>query len=183
MERLLPTLNLLSLVCSFSSTTLPAFDTLWPGATSSSSAFPPLIGRTRLSFWFSLRTPRSTIYAPHSTLNFAVTNHNTEQHRLYSCRMEYYTGNYKYLPLRRGTRILYKPDGTFPPPNVPPDAVCLTASTAKYLMETTGDIESWNFSLVPSATRCAVGCVLRQLNAIQHTMRFRTCGAIKQQRE
>jgi hypothetical protein len=38
-ERLLPALRLLNVVRSFSSTTLPACDTLWPGAISSSSPF------------------------------------------------------------------------------------------------------------------------------------------------
>jgi hypothetical protein len=54
--------------------------------------------------------------------------------------MEHYTGNYYYQPLRRGRRFLYKPDGTFPPPDVQDADLCLTGSTAKYRMETTGDI-------------------------------------------
>jgi hypothetical protein len=64
--------------------------------------------------------------------------------------MELHTGNYNYQPLRKGRRALCKTDGTFPPRNVPADTLCLTASTTKYRMETTGDLQilellPWSF--------------------------------------
>ncbi|CAN9409428.1 unnamed protein product [Alternaria sp. RS040] len=47
--------------------------------------------------------------------------------------------SYKYPPLRKGIRGLYKNDGSFPPKDASPDDVCLTGSVANYHMETTGD--------------------------------------------
>jgi hypothetical protein len=73
--------------------------------------------------------------------------------------MEHYTGNYDYKPLKKGVRALYKPDGTFPPPNLPPDALCLTYSIAKYRMETTGELRI--LGLLPGAFGDPLRCQLR----------------------
>lgn len=73
--------------------------------------------------------------------------------------MEQYTGNYNYLPLRKGRRALYKTDGTFPPPDVPANTLCLTASTAKYRMETTGDLRI--LKLLPGSFGDPLHCQLR----------------------
>ena len=73
--------------------------------------------------------------------------------------MEHYNGNYNYLPLRKGRRALYKKDGTFPPRDVPVDALCLTASTTNYHMETTGDLRI--LELLPGSFGDSLKCRLR----------------------
>ncbi|KAK3935043.1 heterokaryon incompatibility protein-domain-containing protein [Diplogelasinospora grovesii] len=73
--------------------------------------------------------------------------------------MEHYTGNYYYQPLRKGRRDLYKMDGTFPPPDVPAGTLCLTASTAKYRMEMTGDLRI--LELLPGSFDEPLQCRLR----------------------
>lgn len=73
--------------------------------------------------------------------------------------MEHYTGEYYYQPLRKGRRALYKTDGTFPPPDVPAGTICLTASTAKYRMETTGDLRI--LELLPGSFDHPLHCRLR----------------------
>ncbi|KAH7087430.1 heterokaryon incompatibility protein-domain-containing protein [Paraphoma chrysanthemicola] len=73
--------------------------------------------------------------------------------------MERYTGKYKYKPLRTGIRALVKKDGTFPPPDVPDDAICLTASTTKYRMVTIGDIRI--LELLPGSFADPIVCRLR----------------------
>lgn len=73
--------------------------------------------------------------------------------------MDNYIGNHKYSPLRKGTRCLYKNDGSFPPKDASPDDVCLTGSTANYHMETTGDIRI--LDLLPGSFGDPLQCRLR----------------------
>ncbi|KAF2273044.1 uncharacterized protein EI97DRAFT_436470 [Westerdykella ornata] len=73
--------------------------------------------------------------------------------------MEHYTGNYYYKPLREGRRALYKTDGTFPPPDVPADTLCVIASTTNYRMETTGDLRI--LELLPGSFDDPLHCRLR----------------------
>ena len=54
---------------------------------------------------------------------------------------------------------MIKTDGTFPPPDVPAGTLCLTASTAKYRMETTGDIRI--LELLPGSFGDPLHCRLR----------------------
>lgn len=73
--------------------------------------------------------------------------------------MQHRTASYRYQRLRRGRRALIKTDGTFPPPDVPADAVCLTASIEKYRMETTGDLRI--LELLPGSFGDPLRCRLR----------------------
>lgn len=73
--------------------------------------------------------------------------------------MDRYTGNCNHLPLRRGRRALYKTDGTFPPPDVTAGTLCLTGSTTKYRMETTGDLRI--LELLPGSFDDPLHCRLR----------------------
>jgi hypothetical protein len=72
--------------------------------------------------------------------------------------MEHYTGTYRYQPLRRGVRTLYKPDGTFPPPDLPANAVCMTGSITNYRMYTTGDVRI--LELLPGSFSDPIYCRL-----------------------
>lgn len=54
---------------------------------------------------------------------------------------------------------MYKPDGTFPPPDVPAGTLCLTASVGKYRMETTGDLRI--LELLPGSFDDPLQCRLR----------------------
>lgn len=73
--------------------------------------------------------------------------------------MEHYTGNYRYQPLRKGSRFIYRKDGTFPPPNAPPDALFMTGSVDKYCMETIGDIRI--LEILPGNFEDSLHCRLR----------------------
>ena len=73
--------------------------------------------------------------------------------------MDNYIGDHKYSPLRKGTRCLYKNDGSFPPKDASPDDVYLTGSTANYHMETTGDIRI--LDLLPGSFGDPLQCRLR----------------------
>jgi hypothetical protein len=73
--------------------------------------------------------------------------------------MDHYNGHYNYLPLRKGRRVLIKKDGTFPPPDIPSSTLCLTASTAEYRMETTGDLRI--LELLPGSFGDPLHCRLR----------------------
>jgi Heterokaryon incompatibility protein (HET) len=78
--------------------------------------------------------------------------------------------NYRYTPLREGTRRIYKNDGTFPP-KMPEgedveDALFLTASTRNYHMITTGDIRI--LSLLPGSFGDPLQCRLTIKPIEQH---------------
>lgn len=96
--------------------------------------------------------------------------------------MERYTGNYNYLPLIEGSRALYKPDGTFPPPDVSDDDVFLTGSIETYRMWTSGDIRI--LELLPGSstilTLPIACCGHRQESRIRCT---HTCGEIHRLRD
>lgn len=80
--------------------------------------------------------------------------------------------DYHYTPLRRGTRRIYKNDGSFPPDLSEAEdtegAIFLTASTRNYHMVTTGDIRV--LSLLPGIFDDPLRCSLAVEPIDQHPM-------------
>jgi hypothetical protein len=70
--------------------------------------------------------------------------------------------SYRYTPLRKGERRLYKNDGSFPPElsedEDMDDTIFLTASTRNYHMVTTGDIRV--LSLLPGLFDDPLRCLM-----------------------
>lgn len=92
--------------------------------------------------------------------------------------------NYHYIPLREGTRGIYKTNGSFPP-ELPEDediedTILLTASTRNYQMVTTGDIRV--LSLLPGLFDDPLRCQLTVERIEQQPMydALSTCGGILQ---